>query len=121
MENIKKLKMKRREGDFMKKLIVGLLLAISTISLAKEEKLYVDEMPYVKEIVEINETGRFNWHSFVNDEIKYIVQGINEDLTFEIEKQILQIPKNDIIYKSYIFGKDNIKVRVLYLKALENK
>jgi|GEM_PF-4736307 len=102
----------------MKKLIVGLLLAISTISLAKEEKLYVDEMPYIKEIVEINETGRFNWHSLADDEIKYIVQGINEELSSEVEKRILKIPEKNIIFKSYVFGKETIRVRVLYLKPI---
>ena len=100
----------------MKKLIVGLLLAISTISLAKEEKLYVDEMPYVKEIVEINETGRFDWRNFESDDVKYIIEGINEELTPEVEKRILKIPEKDIVFKSYVFGKETIRVRVLYLK-----
>ncbi len=100
----------------MKKLIVGLLLAISTISLAKEEKLYVDEIPYVREIVEINVPGRFDWRNFEGDDIKYIIEGINEELTPEVEKRILQIPEKNIVFKSYVFGKETIRVRVLYLK-----
>ncbi len=102
----------------MKKLIVGLLLAISTISLANQEKLYLEEISYVREIVETNATRRFDWRNFEGDNIKYIIEGINEKLTPEVEKRILQIPEKNIVFKSYVFGKETIRVRVLYLKPI---
>lgn len=105
----------------MKKLIVGLLLAISTISLGGEKESFIEETPYFKEIIDIKELEKIRTGADITGEI-YIVRGINEDLTPEVEEKILQIPRENIAFKSYIFGKDCVKVRVLYIEKLkENK
>ncbi len=100
----------------MKKLILSLLLVTSVISLAIDERIYIDEMPYIKELIEIADVQKFNYRNSEKDDIKYITEGINEELTPEVEKRILQIPEKNIIFKSYVFGKETIRVRVLYLK-----
>lgn len=106
----------------MKKIftIIFLLLSISSFGQESDNKKITysgtnivinDDTPYIKEIIAINDNQKLKNAISSNKKIG----GFVKDVTKEVEKEVLKIDKYSIIYKSYLFTRDGVKIRVLYI------
>ena len=107
----------------MKKIFTVIFLALTICSFGEEKNntrvknyigtnlLVTDEIPYLKEIIAINNIQTLD-KAIVK---KQKIGGFTKELTKEVEEEISNLYQHQIIYQSYLFTKNGVKVRVLYI------
>lgn len=113
----------------MKKIFTFIFLALTISAFGKENEipktinysgtnvLVTDETPYIKEILAVENYYRLDKAITENKKINGFVKNISK----EVEEEVKNLNSNSIIYKSYLFTKDGVKVRVLYIDDEEFK